>query len=161
MSNGANPYVTRVSLIDGQIVLTVQVDEFPIGVSVEISGYATQNGGAFATFYDINSVTENSDGTAAIYVKARPVQPFKKGDPVTVVLRVARVWATVLTESAGQYSPPDPSTPAPAAPDGTTWDVIQAVTEVSANVWSTGSADQRSTGDVSLAQPGGPTEAKA
>ena len=119
------PYVTNVTFKDGQIVLTVRVDNYQPGESLEISGQATQNGAAFASFYDTQSVPErNPDGTAYIYVKATPSQEFEKGRNVTVVLRAAKVWVTVLGQS-----PPEQGTSAHAesAGEGSTWSYIKAV----------------------------------
>jgi len=100
-----HPYVTKVTLKDNQIVLTIQVDDYPTGEPLEISGHATQNGGAFAVFNDIRHVPgPNPDGTAYIYVTAPASQPFVKGHAVTVVLRAATVWATVL-EEGGEEEP--------------------------------------------------------
>ena len=57
------PYVTKVAFKNGQIVLRIEVDEYLVDESVEISGYATQNGGGFASFYDLKVVEEEADGT--------------------------------------------------------------------------------------------------
>ena len=48
-----NTYVTKAQLENNKIVLTVQVDGFQPGDAVEISGQATQNNAAFATFDEI------------------------------------------------------------------------------------------------------------
>jgi hypothetical protein len=134
MSLMSNPYVTKVTFKDGQIVLTVQLDESLANESVEISGYATQDGGGFATFYDIQNTKENPDGSVVIYVKAAPSQNFMNGQPVTVTLRASRVWVTVLAES--QDGPERPYYPAitsdgTTARDGTTWGELAAVGSVS------------------------------
>jgi len=119
------PYVTNVTFNDGQIVLTVRVDNYQPGESLEISGQATQNGAAFAAFYDTQSVPEqNPDGTAYIYVKATPSQEFEKGRNVTVVLRAAKVWVTVLGQSPPEQRPVGNVVP---AGDGSTWSYIKAV----------------------------------
>jgi hypothetical protein len=131
MSNGSNPYVIRVTIEDGQIVLTVRVDDFPSDASIELSGYAIQDGNAFASFYDIQSVTKNPDGTAIAYLRGTPTEGFKNGVPVTVALRVARAWISVLTESA-EYGPTLTNT---TAPDGTVWDTVETVGQVSEAPW--------------------------
>lgn len=119
------PYVTNVTFKDGQIVLTVRVDNYRPGESLEISGQATQNGGAYAAFYDTQSVPEpNPDGTAFIYVKATPSEQFENGRNVTVVLRAAKVWATVLGESPPEQRPVGNVVP---AGDGSTWSYIHAM----------------------------------
>ena len=45
-----HPWVTDVTITDGQIVLTVEVDRVQDWGAIELSGYATQDGGAFAAF---------------------------------------------------------------------------------------------------------------
>lgn len=114
------PYATDVSFKDGQIVLTIELDNYLANESVEISGYATQSNGAFATFYDIQSTEENPAGRVMMFVKATPTVGFQKGEPVTVSLRASRVWVTVLRESQDeQYSPakqPQGPTAGTAAP---------------------------------------------
>jgi hypothetical protein len=121
-----NPYVTNVTFRNSQIVLTVRVDEFRPGESLEISGHATQNGAAFASFYDTQTVPKpNPDGTAYIYVKATPSEQFEKGHSITVVLRAAKVWVTVLGDS-----PPEQGASglqAELAGEGSTWSYIKAV----------------------------------
>jgi len=147
-----NPYVKNVAFIDNQLVLTVQVDDYPVGEVLEISGYATQNGGAFAVFNDVKAVPErNPDGTGYMYVKASPSQGFTKGRQVTVALRAARVWTTVLRPAQpepgqasgadGAIQPPGDDVP---ADEGTTWNDLRAVTY--AAPLSTGNAGQTPTG---------------
>src|SRR5262245_23970824 len=141
----SRPYVTNVTLKKNQIVLTVRVDEFEPGEPLEISGHATQNGGAFAVFYDVQRVPEqNPDGTAYMYVKSPPSREFKTGHDVTVVLRAARVWATVLTE------PQDGQTPSKdkdeLAEEGTTWNIIKAVASPDVGPSSVWNASQTSAG---------------
>ena len=119
------PYVTGVTFKKSQIVLTVRVDNFQPGESLEISGQATQNGGAYAAFNETQSVPErNPDGTAYIYVTATPSQAFEEGRNVTVVLRAAKVWLTVLGES-----PPEQGVVGHVDPagDGSTWSYIHAM----------------------------------
>jgi hypothetical protein len=99
------PYATDVSFKDGQIVLTIQLDSYLANESVEISGSATQSNGAYATFYDIQSVDENPAGKVVMFVKATPTIAFQSGEPVTVSLRASRVWVTVLTESPDEPMP--------------------------------------------------------
>jgi hypothetical protein len=124
MSLMSNPYVTGVTFKNSQIVLTVRVDDYQTGESLEISGQATQNGGAFAAFYDTKTVPEhNPDGTAYIYVEATPSQEFEKGRNVTVVLRAAKVWVTVLGDSPPEQGP----TAHVEAGEGSTWNYIKAL----------------------------------
>lgn len=135
MSNGSNPYVTRVTIMNGRIVLTIDANEFPRDAFIELSGYAIQNGETFANFYDVKPVTVNEDGTALLYAEATPTQGFKSGVPVTVVLRAARAWISVLKESAEYELPPGDKT----APDGHVWDTVETKGQVSASPWHAGS----------------------
>jgi hypothetical protein len=121
----ADSYVTNVTFRGGEIVLTVPLDEYLANKPVEISGFATQNSGGFAIFNDIQSVPANPDGTVIIYVTATPSVAFTTGEDVTVCLRVATVWATVLGEDQdGPKGPLEPGTP---AQDGKTWNSLKAV----------------------------------
>jgi hypothetical protein len=149
------PYVTDVSLKDGKIVLTIQLEKDWVNESVEISGYATQNNGAFATFYDIQSGKENPAGKVVMFVKATPTAQFQAGEPVTVALRASRVWVTVLTETLDgqQSSHPIPAQTPPggtATKDGTTWNTVTAVQWASPAAWH---ADHTSAGGDSSFRP--------
>lgn len=154
-----NPYVTNVTFRNNLVVLTVEATEWTPGESLEISGQATQTGGAFAVFNDIQLVPEpNPDGKAYMWVTARPSVAFKKGHAVTVVLRAARVWTTVVqpqpdpgssTGPAAKLPPPGGDDP---AGDGTTWSVVSEVAY--AVPVSTGDAGQSSAGAESSFQPG-------
>jgi len=101
------PFVTNVTFKGGEMVLTVELDKFLANKPVEISGYATQNSGGFATFYDIQSVGETPAGTVVMYVKATPATAFNIGDDVTVSLRASSVWVTVLGEGQDGEMPPN------------------------------------------------------
>jgi hypothetical protein len=132
----SHPYVTKVTLKDGEIVLTVEFDASAAGQPFEIAGHATQNGGAFANFYDVQVPITTPDNTVVAYVKTVPLQEFKNDENVTVVLRASRVWATVLKQTPADQMPPQiPAQPAeaaaPGAPDGTTWNSIRKVEWVS------------------------------
>lgn len=100
------PQVTNFTLKNNQIVLTIKIEGFATGEPIELSGHATQEGGAFAVFNDLQIVPEpNPDNTITMYVTALSSQNFEKGHPVTVVLRAARVWATVLGETQPEQGP--------------------------------------------------------
>lgn len=121
----SNSWVTRVDLTTDaagkiSIALTVQVDDFIPGETVEISGQATQESGAFANYYDTKLVPQPdpaNGGHQNVTVTTQPLpqHPFVAGQNVTVALRVSRVWVTVLGKSAGfssaqagsmQWAPP-------------------------------------------------------
>ena len=137
-------YVTNVTIKGGKIALSVLVDDFSPNDFIEISGYATQSGGAFANFYDIKPVpaTPDSDGHMYVEVTAVPLPPnaFRKDQDVTVVLRAAKVWLTVLAEQQAQPYEPQ----AQKADEGTTWNNVRKVSEVHGDPASTqgGSSQQ-------------------
>jgi len=132
------PYVTDVTIKDGQVVLTVELDKYLANEPVEISGYATQGNGAFATFYDLQSVDENPAGKVFMYVTATPSAQFQSGEAVTVALRASRVWVTVLTATSdgpGAHEVTTVTPAGPATPDGTTWNNVTAVGWASDAMW--------------------------
>jgi len=124
--------------IDGKnIVLTVNVDSFTPGEYVEISGcatqaYETQGEGGFATFSEIQEIKKNkTDKPAALKVKAKLTKNFQQDQDVTVVVRVAKVWITVL--SPGSY---------PATTPGLfAWDSVKGVGGPDEDSSAEGSAD--------------------
>jgi hypothetical protein len=123
------PYVTNVTSQNNQIVITVKVNGFPSDEPIEISGYATQNDGALAVFYDLQPFpAPNPDGTAYVYLTASPTENFKQGHPVTVVLRMSRVWTTVLEEEEPEEPSPVPVENVEPTEGGTAWSYIKAVT---------------------------------
>ena len=109
-------YVTKAQLENNKIVLTVQVGDFKPGEAVEISGQATQNNAAFAPFYEIKDTpgtntgagsTAYPNGNSSLTVTADPVdaEKFKAGEDITVVVRVAKVWVTVLSKDRDNLDP--------------------------------------------------------
>jgi hypothetical protein len=138
-----NPYITSATITDGKIALNVVVDDFKAGGYVEISGQATQTSGAFANFHDVKKVPTGPNvppdpyipGDAHHYcvsVSAIPIPPkiFSKDLDVTIFMRVARVWLTVLGERGGSGDEPELHD----AVEGTTWDAVKEMSEVG---WST------------------------
>jgi hypothetical protein len=118
------PWVTDVTFKDNQIVLTVKIEGFNPGETIELSGYATQKSGAFAVFNDLQTVPEPNPGNKIfMYVTSLSSRDFVDGDAVTVVFRAARVWTTVLEEGedgeSGGYEKTGP--PPELAEDGTSW----------------------------------------
>lgn len=116
-----HPWVTDVTFKDNQIVLTVKIEGFNSGETIELSGYATQDGGAFAVFNDLQTVPEPNRGNKILmYVTSLSSRGFVEGDAVTVVFRAARVWTTVLAEGESDgYETTGP--PPELAEDGTSW----------------------------------------
>jgi hypothetical protein len=159
MANGANSYVTNVSFTNGQIELTIRVDDFKSGGYVEITGQATQTGGAIAPYNEVVSVPatpnagpdpDDPPGTQhyEVTVKATPMKDFQfwQSEEITVVTRVARVWLTVLESASQVPSQPEQSgqkAPGQAAGPGTVWNQRKAVTPVtdgSGPGWGSGPA---------------------
>jgi hypothetical protein len=120
------PWVKQVTIKENKVVLTVQADEFAPFENLELSGYATQNSGAFAVFDVVQRVPEpNPDDTIDIYVTVTPSRPFTKGEAVTVTMRAGPVWVSVLKEPpTGQGTVPQQtsgSSHPESAEEGTTW----------------------------------------
>lgn len=132
-------YVTSATITNGKLELSVRVDDFTAGEYVEVSGQATQTGGAFANIYDIQQVPAEPNVPADpnitgdkphfhIYVTGAPVpHQFMTEQDVTTVIRVAKVWLTVLGPPAGVQ-------PAKAG-EGTTWDIQRRVSELAGGSW--------------------------
>jgi hypothetical protein len=129
MTNGNQSHtkVTQVEIgSDGSIQVTIEVDAFMPGQSVEISGYVAQNHGAFAAFNDFQTINTKLGETANLTVPATPApesDEFQRGDDVTVFLRTAKVWVTVLGEGQAQQSGISPNKAVP----GTVWGRIRGV----------------------------------
>jgi hypothetical protein len=119
-----HPYVETVTITNGKVVLKLQLGLELAGVPVEVTGYATQNGGAFANINHVQTVNKNPDNSVVMYVEATPSQEFQNGENVTVVLRAARVWVTVLNP-AGQNAPQGHVEPADP-PGDPTWNLKRA-----------------------------------
>ena len=109
-----HPYVQTAAIKDNLIEITVVFDYADTDSYAEISGSATQSGGAFANFYDIKQVTPAPAGAPddhpTISVSAHPLPPnnFAAGDDVTFVIKVAKVWLTVLGPAPDPRTGPDP-----------------------------------------------------
>jgi hypothetical protein len=146
MANGANSYVTNVSFTNGQIELTIRVDDFgSSGGYVEVSGQATQTGGAIAPYSEVVPVPDKPNagpdaddppGTEhyEVTVTATPMKDYKfwESEEITVVTRVARVWLTVLESpaQASQSGQVGQKAPGQAAGPGTAWSQRKAVSQV-------------------------------
>lgn len=129
------PYVDSALISGDKIQLAVGVDNFEAGTYIEISGSATQTGGAFANFYDIqpvpNAPNDPDDPTSQhryVFVSAHPLPPnkFREDEDITTVIRVGKAWLTVLGK-AGQPELPGGIQP---SVDGTKWDVVRRVSEI-------------------------------
>jgi hypothetical protein len=126
------PYVTKVGRsATGQITFNVLIDgltdqdeekEF-----IEISGAATQVGGAFAMINQVvptpENVDENGTGSVTLTVDPSPAREFRKDQDITVFIRISKVWVTVL---GGGLPPGDPEGRSPL-PDGERrWGILRA-----------------------------------
>ena len=135
MSHG---FVTSATLQDGKITFTVGVYGFDANEPVEISGYATQTGGAFVNIYQIAQVPVMADPAVEVTV-AVPANPqsrkqFDPNEQITVVIRAAKVWVTVLgsTQPVGV----GPESVPPGGP--ITWGNVQVVTRLNGDTGSPG-----------------------
>jgi hypothetical protein len=124
-----HPYVSSATIKNNVIEITIELDHHDSGSYVEVSGSATQTSGAYANFYDFKEVPAGFSDTRGpnptVNVSAHPLPPnkFRKDEDVTVVIRVAKVWLTVL---GPQDSPtPETTTQVPPADEGTTWSVLR------------------------------------
>jgi hypothetical protein len=87
---------------DGSLVLTIEVFGFEPGTKVEISGSATQDNGAIATFYDIGDLPPaKPDGGSVLTVTAAPTSGFGADQVITVAGRATKIWGTVLHADTG------------------------------------------------------------
>jgi hypothetical protein len=83
--------------VNDSVVLIVEVGDFGPGNWAEISGYITQESGAFTPFSAVQKVTLASDGTPIVTVNV-PSMGLVPGEDLRVITRVAEVqaWPTVL-----------------------------------------------------------------
>ena len=99
------------------IVLSIYVDAFLPGESVEISGYAMQDyDGGFATFSKVQTIKPSKSGVAptlTVTATTVPGKGFVQGQDVTICLQVSKVWMTVLSEQKPTASVEPESQPAP------------------------------------------------
>jgi len=95
---------TQVSEIDlnddGSVRVTVEVFGFESHTIVEISGHATQDNGAIATFYDVQKLPppDSPDSSSILTMAAEPRAEFVAGDVITVAgqARAVKIWGTIL-----------------------------------------------------------------
>ena len=126
-----HPWVYSAKITGDKITFRVEVTDFkPDAGDIEISGQATQEGGAFAPIYAIKNIPADAiagdptdDDQAGrtfvdVDVTKNPKYLFKNGEAVTVFVRVSKAWATVIGQST-QTSSVEQGQP---ALDGTTWE---------------------------------------
>ena len=118
-----------------QIKLSVEVTDFmTTRGSVEISGQATQVGGAFADIYKIVDMSEATPGDdpgewfVTVTADTDPSFCFRKDQPVTVYIRTAKVWVSVLGTAGSPL--PTGADPTATADKDTTWNKKGPITQV-------------------------------
>lgn len=105
MSPQVNSQVTKIEVTDGtpqSAVITVQLSGFEKGEYAQLSGFAAQRDGGFASIsgeYVIGDVNPTT-GAAVFDVTVTPMRKFKKDVEVTTSLWAAKVWLTVLDHDA-------------------------------------------------------------
>jgi len=132
------PYVTSAKFTGGQMTFSVLVGDFQGNEEeyVEISGYATQIGGAFANIYKIVPIPAKANGSndqpsVDVTVDPSPAKKFRKDQDVTVAIRVSKVWVTVLrVKPQTGRQPEDTVDQSSLADDSTTWDDVRQVSEM-------------------------------
>jgi hypothetical protein len=125
-------YVTNATIAGSQLTFQVQVDDFKPNSVIEISGQATQSGGAFAPISEVKTVPAQPTGDKGEYyvdVTARKMgeYPFRDDQDVTVFVRVSRVWVTVLGPQ-GQAATGEEA--GHEAGDGMKWNQVRKVSEI-------------------------------
>lgn len=100
---GGLSQVPRIQLNkDDTISLEVSVYGFEKDTPVEISGQATQENGAIATFFSVLTMPEVKEKESVLVtLNSVPVlssNKFAAGFPITVVARAAEAWITTLVE---------------------------------------------------------------
>jgi hypothetical protein len=110
------------------IELTVEFAHLDSGSYVEVSGSASQTGGAYANFYDVAEIPANLSDPGgpnpSVTVSAHSLPPnrFTKEQDVTCVIRTGKIWLTVLGQGPQAEISSD---------DGSTkWNVIKAVSHI-------------------------------
>jgi len=92
---------------DGTIVVYVQTDSFKPGREVEVSGYLLQGYRAYAAFNRNMSIPFDAKPGETVTLRVElPAMGLKRRKDVTVVVRVAEAWPTVLepnSRMAAQY----------------------------------------------------------
>jgi hypothetical protein len=122
-----HPFVKSAMIKNDLIELTVELDHLDSGSYVEVSGSATQTGGAYANFYDVTEVpadlsdTNGPNPSVTVSAHALPPNKFRKDEDVTCVIRTGKVWLTVLGPQSPTVS---------EVPESTKWNVIRKVSHI-------------------------------
>ena len=99
-------FVNSATVKNGYITFIVKSDYFEAGEYVEISGNATQVGGAFADIHaiaQVHATAVGASGKPSVDVTVEPLseQQFDDNEDITVFIQVAYVWVTVLGPGTG------------------------------------------------------------
>jgi hypothetical protein len=87
---------------DNTIVVYVQTDSFKPGREVEVSGYLLQGYGAYTAFNCNMQIPFDAKlGELVTLPVELPAMDLKKREDVTVVVRVAEAWPTILEPNPG------------------------------------------------------------
>lgn len=126
-----HPWVSKATFTaDGKITLSVEVTDLKDTTgAIEITGAATQENGAFASFYLITNITAAYNGgpdnpnSMFVDVVAVPAadptsHPFAANLTMTVTARTSKWWASVLESGSGTATE---LAAGPAATAGATW----------------------------------------
>jgi hypothetical protein len=102
-------HVTRAELQNDNIVLSVLLEGFDQGETVELTGSVVQNGsgtqnGAFAIVNSIQTIDYKDFESDAELTVDVPAKGFNPGEDLTVVMQAAKVWMTMLTEDEAAKS---------------------------------------------------------
>ncbi len=133
-----HPYVDSVSMAFGdEITLSVEVTDFETTKGeLEITGQATQIGGAFATIskvvdFDKEAIQTDDGWFVDVTAKTIPPTQFDPAREITVFVRVARVWVTVL----GQGGAINPRVTHPDGGPATHWGQIIGSSQLTKRHW--------------------------
>ena len=136
---GGLSQVPRIQLNkDGTISLEVSVYGFEKDTPVEISGQATQENGAVATFFSVLAMPEVKDEeSVTVTLNSVPVlspKKFASGFPVTVVARASEAWITTLVEIEPSGNSPGLTVPVGSDMPKAIWQASRASSTSSAFV---------------------------
>jgi hypothetical protein len=133
-----HPYVDSVSMASAkEITLSVEVTDFETTKgAIQISGQATQDSGALATFNEVvdfaKKARHKGDGWFVdVTAKTIPPTQFDPAQEITVFVRVARVWVTVL----GQGGDINPRVTHPDGGPATHWGQIIGSSQLTKRHW--------------------------
>ena len=124
MSHG---FVKSARVTNGKITFRVEDDDFDPDEYIEVSGNASQAGGAFAEIHAIAkpSAANGANDKPYVDVTVDPLsqRPFNDNEDIMVFVQVSYVWVTVLGPGPGPGKTGDE-----VAPD--TWADVKVVSDI-------------------------------